>query len=257
VADDSTRRTLLAHGIEVARRQRCRYIEMHDEAPECGPFATRAPKVSMRRALVADPDVLWRELSPKLRSQIRRPTKDGLVARMGGAERLDDFYRVFSTRMRDLGTPVFPRRFFAGILDSFADLARVCCVYAGERPVAAGLLIGFKDRLEIPWAASLQPFNRLSPNMLLYWEALRFACERGYHWFDFGRSTPGGSHHRFKAQWGATAVPLYWHYWQATPGPVPERNPQNPRYQLAIRMWRRLPLPMTRMLGPLLARSLA
>ena len=94
-------------------------------------------------------------------------------------------------------------------------------------------------------------------NMLLYWEALRFACDRGYHWFDFGRSTPGGSHHRFKAQWGATAVPLYWHYWQATPGPVPERNPQNPRYQLAIRMWRRLPLPMTRMLGPLLARSLA
>ena len=93
--------------------------------------------------------------------------------------------------------------------------------------------------------------------MLLYWQALRFGCEQGYRSFDFGRSTVGGPHYRFKAQWGATPVPLSWQYWQPTPGPLPERNPQNPRYQLAIRAWRHLPLPVTRMLGPILAKSLA
>ena len=156
----------------------------------------------MRLELGDDPDRLWRQFPPKLRSQIRRPEKDGLVARTGGADQLDAFYALYAERMRELGTPVYPRRFFAGILDRFPDLSRLCCVYAGDRPVAAGLLIGFKDRLEIPWAASLTAFNRQSPNMLLYWQALRFGCEHGYRWFDFGRSTPGGPHHRFKAQWG-------------------------------------------------------
>jgi hypothetical protein len=110
---------------------------------------------------------------------------------MGGTDQLDAFCDIYAERMRELGTPVYPRRFFAGILEHFPDLSRVCCVYAGDRPVAAGLLIGFKDRLEIPWAASLTAFNRQSPNMLLYWQALRFGCEHGYRWFDFGRSMPG------------------------------------------------------------------
>jgi len=256
VIDAAARRALVERSIEVARRQKARYVELHSEEAECESFIARSSKVSMRRALPRDPQVLWREFPPKLRSQVRRPEKEGLAVRIGGADQLDAFYGVFLTRMRELGTPVFPRRFFEGILDAFADQTRVCCVYAGTRPVAAGLLIGFKDRLEIPWAASLTEFNRLSPNMLLYWHSLRFGSENGYRWFDFGRSTPGGSHHRFKAQWGAMPVPLYWQYWQPVPGSLPERNPQNPRYQLAIRAWRRLPLSMTRVLGPILARSL-
>lgn len=257
VIDSDARSALLERSIDLARQQKARYIELHSEWAECESFVAKSGKVAMRRELAGDPDVLWRQLPSKLRSQIRRPEKDGLVARVGGADQLDAFYDVFVARMRDLGTPVFPKRFFAGILDGFADLSRVCCVYAGDRPVAAGLLIGFKDRLDIPWAASLKEFNRLSPNMLLYWQALRFGCESGHRWFDFGRSTPGGAHYRFKAQWGALPTPLYWQYWLPTPGPLPEHNPQNPRYQLAIRAWRRLPLPVTQVLGPVLARGLA
>lgn len=254
--DAVAHRALVERSIDVARQREARYIELHSERAECEPFIVKSSKVSMRRELAGDPDVLWRGFPPKLRSQIRRPEKDGLVARTGGADQLAAFYDVFSARMRDLGTPVFPRRFFASILESFPDVSRVCCVYAGDRPVAAGLLIGFKDRLEIPWAASLTEFNRQSPNMLLYWRALLFGCGNGYRWFDFGRSTPGGPHYRFKAQWGATPVLLHWQYWRSTPGPLPERNPGNPRYQLAIRTWRRLPLRLTRIFGPILARSL-
>jgi serine/alanine adding enzyme len=257
VFDPLARRALVERSIDVARRQKARYIELHSESAECEALVVKSSKVSMRRELAAHSDALWHEFPPKLRSQIRRPQKDGLIARMGGTDQLDAFCDIYAERMRELGTPVYPRRFFAGILEHFPDLSRVCCVYASDRPVAAGLLIGFKDRLEIPWAASLTAFNRQSPNMLLYWQALRFGCEHGYRWFDFGRSMPGGPHHRFKAQWGTIPVPLSWQYWQPTPGPLPERNPQNPRYQLAIRAWRRLPLPVTRVLGPLLARSLA
>jgi serine/alanine adding enzyme len=256
-SDAVARRALLERSIELARGQKARYIELHSEEAECEAFVPTSAKVSMRRDLTGDPDVLWREFPGKLRSQVRRPEKDGLFARLGGADQLGAFYDVFSQRMRDLGSPVFPRHFFARILEGFGDLSRVCCVYAGDRAVAAGLLLGFKDRLQIPWAASLTEFNRLSPNMLLYWQALRFGCENGYRCFDFGRSTPGGPHYRFKAQWGAMPVPLYWQYWLPALRPLPERNPRNPRFQFAIRAWRRLPVPVTRVLGPIVARSLA
>lgn len=250
------RAALAAASIDVARELGVAYVELHSEEPTIEGFEAHCPKVAMRRDLPADSEALWREFPSKLRAQIRRPEKEGLTAQVGGMEHLDAFYSVFSERMRELGTPVFPRRLFRLVLEAFPDEARICRVDGGGRAVAAALVLGFRDRLEIPWAASLSRYNRLSPNMLLYWQAMRFACEQGFRRFDFGRSTPEGPHFRFKAQWGAVPTPLRYHLWQAAPGPLPERSPESPRYRLAVRAWRRLPLPLTRLIGPLLARNL-
>jgi hypothetical protein len=116
--------------------------------------------------------------------------------------------------------------------------------------------MAFRGMLEIPWASSLRRYNRLSPNMLLYWSVLEFACQRGFRVFDFGRSSPDSGPFRFKAQWGAAPVPLYWHYWVRNGGPLPNLTPKNPRMQMAIRLWRRLPVAVTRFLGPPLVKNL-
>jgi hypothetical protein len=110
--------------------------------------------------------------------------------------------------------------------------------------------------LEIPWAASDKRFNRLAPNMLLYSAVLEFACRKGFKAFDFGRSSVDSGTYRFKAQWGAKPVQLYWYYWLRHSGPLPELNPQNPKYALAIRLWQRLPVSMTTMIGPMIAKYL-
>jgi hypothetical protein len=68
--------------------------------------------------------------------------------------------------------------------------------------------------------------------------------------FDFGRSTAGESTYRFKEQWGARPRQLYWHYWLAHDGKIPQVNPANPKYQLAIRVWQQMPLAVTKWLGP-------
>ena len=86
--------------------------------------------------------------------------------------------------------------------------------------------------------------------MLLYWNILKFACEHGYKQFDFGRSTPNEGTHRFKKQWGSQPVQSYWQYWLASGNEMPELNPHNPKYELAIKTWRRLPLALTKFLGP-------
>jgi FemAB-related protein (PEP-CTERM system-associated) len=173
-----------------------------------------------------------------------------MTAVVGGEDLLDGFYDVFSANMRDLGTPVYPKRFFRNILRQFPSRTWIVSVYSGHTVVASGLIVAFRDRIEIPWASSLRRFNRFSPNMLLYWTCLEFACTQGYRLFDFGRSTPNESTYRFKEQWGAKPHPLYWYYWLPDGRPIPQVNPRNPKYRSAIAVWQHLPVSLTRLIGP-------
>jgi predicted N-acyltransferase len=108
---------------------------------------------------------------------------------VGREERLDAFAHVFAMNMRDLGTPVYTQEFFRNILEMFPQSTWICTVYKEKEPIASGVLSGFKGCLEMPWASSIRKYNSLSPNMLLYWSVLKFACQHGYRVFDFGRST--------------------------------------------------------------------
>jgi hypothetical protein len=106
------------------------------------------------------------------------------------------------------------------------------------------------------FSSSLKEYNRFGPNMLLYWSVLKFACEKGYIVFDFGRSTVGEGTYKFKEQWGAKPVQLFWHYWLKNGGSLPELNPKNPKCRLAIKVWQRLPVALTRFLGPMIVKNL-
>lgn len=248
---------LLSEAVAIAGRLHASHIELRQTEAMKNGLAAKTHKVCMILPLPGNPDELWQSFPAKLRSQVRRPQREGMRAEVGGEEELDGFYEVFSRNMRDLGTPVYPKSFFRNILRQFPDAARIVTVYAGRaRPVASGFLVGFKGRLEIPWASSLREFNHLSPNMLLYWRALQFGCEQGYGQFDFGRSTPGEGTYRFKAQWGAEPLQLHWHYWVRGGKPLPELNPKNPRYRTAIAIWTRLPVALTRLIGPPLVKNL-
>jgi serine/alanine adding enzyme len=247
---------LVEDAIRLARADRVEYLELRLTAPEGFGLTVKASKVSMRLPLPSNPDALWKSFPSKLRNQINRPIKEGMTVRIGGVDELDSFHHVFSINMRDVGTPVYSQRFFAQVLREFPDSARICSVYHQERPVASGLVVAFRGMLEIPWASSLRSANRLAPNMLLYWSLLKYACENGYQVFDFGRSSQDAGTYRFKEQWGAKPVPLYWHYWLPDGRALPELNPANPKYRLAINVWKRLPLGLTRLIGPAIVRNI-
>ncbi|HEX8948352.1 MAG TPA: FemAB family XrtA/PEP-CTERM system-associated protein [Dissulfurispiraceae bacterium] len=250
-------RLLLDEAVHIARREGAEHIELRHMHQINGNLRVKTAKVSMRLELPGDAADLMVSFTSKLRSQIRRPEKEGMYARIGREEELDSFYTAFSMNMRDLGTPVYSKEFFRSILREFPSTTRICTIYTGfGRPAASGFLVGFKERLEIPWASSLRSYNRYSPNMLLYWSALKFACENGYRIFDFGRSTPSEGAYRFKEQWGAKPVQLYWHYWLKDEGSLPELNPKNPRFRIAIIIWKRLPVGLTRLIGPYIVKRL-
>ncbi len=255
--NDEIRDKLIRAAIEYAQSSKAKHIEMRHTGPIANGLPVKTAKVSMRLLLAKNADDLFKSFPAKLRSQIRKPAKDGLYAKLGREEELNSFYEVFSVNMRDLGTPVYSKHFFSNILRTFPDCTWICSVYTKDGiPVASGFLLGFKNMIEIPWASSLRSYNNLSPNMLLYWSVLKFACESGYGAFDFGRSTPGEGTYKFKSQWGAKPVQLYWHYWLKNGGALPELNPRNPKYRAAIEVWRRLPVGLTRLIGPAIIKNL-
>lgn len=247
---------LMRHAGEAAAARGCSHVEFRDSQVRPG-WPARTDKVAMELSLPDDPELLWKAFGGKLRAQIRRPFKEnGMTVARGGEELLDEFYLVFARNMRDLGTPVYPRRLFAAILATFPERARIVVVRHRGRPVAAAFLIDYRRRMEIPWASSVRDYNRFGVVMALYWEALQLAIERGNQVFDFGRSSVDAGTYRFKKQWGAQPRQLYWHYWLAAGRELPRLSPDNPKYRLAIRAWQRLPLPLANRLGPLIVKHL-
>jgi serine/alanine adding enzyme len=254
--DESTQNLLIEEAIRMAKDLKVHHIEFRQEKSLNNGFPEKTSKVSMRLDLPGSSDDLWKSFPSKLRSQIKVPQKAGMTARIGGIDELKSFYDVFSDNMRHLGTPVYPKRFFGNILEEFPTSTRICSVYMRDIPVASGFLAGFKNRLEIPWASSVRNYNRLSPNMLLYWACLKFACEKGFTTFDFGRSTKEESTYKFKEQWGATPNPMVWSYWVRDEGSIPDITPRNRKYHLAIGIWKKLPVPVTQMLGPRIIKNI-
>ncbi len=253
---EQARKKLLDTAVNLARKRKARHLELRHVRPLFAHLPHKAHKVCMILELPDSPEALWSQFKSKLRSQIRRPEKDGIYVKAGKAELLDDFYDVFSVNMRDLGTPVYPRKLFANVMNAFPQSSWILVAYKDTQPLAAGFVLGYKETLEIPWASSLRKYNRTSANMLMYWHALKLAIEQGYRKFDFGRSSPDSGTYKFKAQWGAKPVPLHWEYWLANGGPLPDMSPQNGKFQVAIRIWQRLPLPLTRLLGPAIVKNI-
>jgi len=199
---------------------------------------------------------LWMGFTSKLRAQIKRTKRESPRILFGGKEYLDDFYTVYTRNMRDLGSPAHSKKFVLNILDSFTNSSWIVVLYLNNLPVAAGLLINHGNTLSIPLASTIRNVNPLGINMLLYSEMLKFAVQSGFRYFSFGRSTRDSGTFLFKQQWGAEPKRLYWHYWLNGNAELPSLNPENPKYTLAIKVWKRLPLIITRYLGPSIVKYL-
>ncbi len=247
---------LLKHAIDLGRSLGVAHIELREFHARNNGWQYKDEKVSMLLDLPEDPDVLWKSIGAKRRSQIKRPEREGASVQVGGLDLLDDFYAVFSRNMRDLGTPVYAKKLFKNILEEFPKHTFIAVIYLNDLPVAAAFLVGYKQIIEIPWASSIREFNRLGINMKLYWEVLKHSIRQGYKIFDFGRSTMDGPTYKFKKQWGAEPRQCYWNYWLAEGGELPQLNPQNPKYKIAIEGWKRLPLTVANILGPHIVRHL-
>ncbi len=258
MADDAcVAAALIDRAVDLAARLDVRHLELRHERPiEHEALRHRLEtKVHMRLALPSAADALWRSFDPKVRNQVRKAEKLGLSVHTAGEELLPEFYDVFATNMRDLGTPVFPRRLFRAILRQFPGQAELRVVRQADRPIAAAIVVHGNGMTEVPSASSLRRYNATCANMLLYWGLLSSAIERGQRVFDFGRSSRASGTYRFKRQWGAEPHPAVWQY-AVRRGSIGDLRRESGRYGLMIRLWQRLPVALTRLIGPPIVRGI-
>ena len=246
-------RALVDAAHEEARQRRCSHVELRHVSAQFPNLPCKNHKVAMHLPIGAS---MWDGLDRKVRNQIRKAEKSGLVVERGGASLVGDFYTVFARNMRDLGTPVYSRRLFEEVMRAFPERSKIHVVRLDGTPIAAGFTYRTSSMVQLPWASSIRSYNSLCPNVLLYWDAIQYAQECGAPVFDMGRSTPNEGTYKFKAQWGAEPVPLHWEYQLMTPGELPNVSPANPKYQLAIALWQRLPLALTMRVGPMIVRAI-
>ncbi len=255
--DDGLAKGLIDRAVELADSLNVRYLELRHEKPIEHPALTQSltGKVQMRLALPGSVENLWKQFHPKVRNQVRKGEKLGLAVHWGGCELLGEFYAVFSRNMRDLGTPVFGRRLFKSVLLEFPAQAELCAVRYGAVPVAAALLVHGRGASEVLSASSLRSYNSTNANMLMYWHLLQRAIGREQRVFDFGRSSRDGSTFRFKKQWGAEPEPAVWQYY-VRKGSIGDMRRENGKYARFISLWQRLPVPLTRWIGPAIVRGI-
>jgi FemAB-related protein (PEP-CTERM system-associated) len=258
LADDTAAaQQLIGRAIELADELKVRYLELrHRVAIEHPALRQKATaKVNMHLALPTSAEELWSQLPCKVRNQVRKAKKHSLSVTWGSHELLAEFHRIFSRNMRDLGTPVYGRRVFGSMLEYFPERVEIGVVRAGTLPVAAGILFHGWGVTEVPSASSLRSYNHTCANMLMYWHLLERALEHKQAVFDFGRSTPEGNTYRFKRQWGAEPDGTEWQFYLRYGG-IGEMNPHSPRFQGYVRRWQRLPVWLTRALGPSIVRGI-
>jgi serine/alanine adding enzyme len=254
LADDvASGQALVAASRREAVARHCRHVELRHVEAQFPDLPCKQHKVSMRLPLA---EGLWDRLDRKVRNQVRKAEKSGLTVERGGGELVDDFYAVFARNMRDLGTPVYSRRLFEEVFRVFPDRATMHVVRLEGRPIAAGVTYRTPRMTQLPWASSIRDYNALCPNTLLYWDAIQSAAAAGCDVFDMGRSTPNEGTFRFKQQWGAEPLPLHWEYQLQSEQHLPNVSPANPKFQLAIAVWQRLPLALTLRVGPMIVRAI-
>jgi serine/alanine adding enzyme len=252
----ATEQELLFAAINLAKRLKAEFLELRHHCDHGLGLPAKTNKAMVLLPL-SDPELMWKKQDKKSRNEVKKATSLGLTMRFGGRELLDDFYAVFAQNMRDLGTPVYSRQFFAEIFDGFPSGTYVCTVQHRGETVAASFLSAYLDVIECCWSASIRRCLSLKPNMFLTWNMLCFAAHRGYKLFNYGRSTIASGPYNYKMQWaGAESVPLHWTYWLRNGNHLPGLNPDNPKYRLAIRVWQKLPLKLTTTIGPRIVRYL-
>lgn len=226
--------------------------QFHPEWPGKDLYAT------FRKVLEPDPEANLQAIPRKQRRMVRQGIKAELRSDWSDDQAgLDAFFDLYARSVHRLGTPVFPRRYFMLLREVFGDDCRVLTVSsaAGE-PVSGVLTFFFRDEVLPYYGGGAEAARRLAGYDFLYWELMRRSCAAGYRMFDFGRSKRDTGAYHFKRNWGFEPQTLAYEYGLFRASAVPDHNPLNPRYQRAIRMWQRLPLPLANFLGPWVVRNL-
>jgi FemAB-related protein (PEP-CTERM system-associated) len=222
------------------------------------PFHTEWPSknlyVSFRKNIEPDVEANMLAIPRKQRAMVRKGIKNDLTSEID--EGVERFFSVFADNVHRHGTPALPKRYFVLLKEIFGSDCEVLTVVKDGLILSSVLSFYFRDEVLPYYAGDTVEARDFAANDFKYWELMRRACERGIKVFDYGRSKRGTGPFDFKKNWGFEPQPLHYEYKLLRAKTVPDTNPLNPKYQLFIKIWQKLPLPVANWLGPHIVKNL-
>ncbi|HEY1614621.1 MAG TPA: FemAB family XrtA/PEP-CTERM system-associated protein [Rhizomicrobium sp.] len=256
VASDAEANELLRReAIHIGRELDADSVEFRSSGQPSSSWQLGEPVyVNFRRAISDNDEVNLNAIPRKQRAMVRKGSANGLKAEIDHDVRR--LHQIYAESVRRLGTPVFSRRYFQLLKREFGDACDVLTVVNNGRPIASVMNFYFKDDVLPYYGGGLEVAREVAGNDFMYWEVMRRAAARGCRFFDFGRSKRGTGAYNFKRNWGFEPESLSYEYFQLKAKPISDRNPLSPKYQTAIKVWQHLPLSVTKIIGPLIVRSI-
>jgi FemAB-related protein (PEP-CTERM system-associated) len=249
------RKALDDAALDLMRRSGAKYVEFRSRvATREGWESRKGLYATFKRPISLLDEENLLAIPRKQRAVVRKTLSGCLSSAVDKAA--DRFFPVYAESVRNLGTPVFSRRYFALLLETFSENCDIIVVLGDGQPISAVLSFYFKDAVLPYYGGGTAEARGNGANDFLYWEVMRRAAARGYRQFDFGRSKSETGAFKFKKNWGFEPEWLEYEYFLSVGQSLPEKNPNNPRYKLAIQAWKYLPLPLANFLGPFLISGL-
>lgn len=211
--------------------------------------------VTFRRPLHAKEEDNLKAILRKQRAEVRRSLTFDLETRID--QDFDRHFAVYAESVRNLGTPVFPKRWFQALLNAYGPDADVLTVCKDGQPLSSVLSLYYNGEVAPYYGGGVFDARKWRANDHMYWQLMLHAAGRGCTSFDFGRSKVGTGAFDFKKNWGFEPTPLVYEYRLADGHAMPDLNPLNPKYKMMTEVWSRLPLPVANFFGPFIARGLA
>ncbi len=240
---------LMEHTGALARRRSVKYVEYRHRAT-LGSLPVKDLYYTFRKEIFADPEKNLAAIPRKQRRMVRQGEKHGLQSTVGGTELLDAFYGVYAHSVRNLGTPVFPKAWFAALLTEYGSACKILAVTRESETIAAVMSFFFRDEVLPYYGGALKSSFQYAANDFMYWNLVCYAGSHGSRVFDFGRSKKETGPFEFKRHWGFEPSLLPYQYDLVTASSIPDFSPKNSSFSLPIMVWKRLPLPIATWLGP-------
>jgi len=245
---------LHSEAVMLAEKLGVDYLELRSrEAIQSG-WLAKELYVTFRKKLDPDPDKNMLAIPRKQRAMVRKGIKAGLSSELD--DDIERFFAAYSESVRNLGTPIFSKKYFRILHEVFGSDCEILTVTRNGRLIASVMSFYFRDEVLPYYGGGTSAARALKGNDFMYWELMRRSCERGIRVFDFGRSKQGTGSYSFKKNWGFEPTPLYYQYKLVRAKEIPDINPLNPKYKIFIKTWKKLPLVVSNFVGPFLAKNL-
>lgn len=224
------------------------------EAEEAN-WITSNESATFIRTLADNDDDQLLAIPRKQRAVIRKSLKNAMTTQWEGD--LEVFYDLYAQSVLSLGTPVFPTKLFQVLKSEFADAVQVQLTLSAEgKPVASLMSFYFNGTVMPYYAGGTSEVRRFGAHDFMYFNLMLHARERGCTHFDFGRSKIDSGPYKFKKNWGFEPSPLSYCTRLMPGAKQPNVSQQSGPYATMSNVWKKLPLGLSKTLGPSLARHL-